>query len=188
MDKRVPHKGASNRSNPARISGTRPMPEDLVSTPRQRGDRRGFPPGYRYPSLRQYSRVWSSPEPARLITTPNGNFIVRTISTASLRSFKPNGVGSVTSSTKSAPRTLSMTGQDVPGGESTITRSASGAACLTCWISVRAHRLADVEQSPDKQNRPRMPDLECAVLAKDFRDGAGAQTRTQPPQAWHNSG
>ena len=71
----------------------------------------------------------------RLSTTASGSFKARTISTANFRSLSPNGVGSVTSNTKSLPRTPSIAGQEVPGGQSRIVRSASMDAALTARIA-----------------------------------------------------
>ena len=60
----------------------------------------------------------SSPRSARLMATTQRRSSARTIATASTRSCRPKGVGSVTSTTRSQPRTASITGHEVPGGAS----------------------------------------------------------------------
>jgi hypothetical protein len=103
---------------------------------------------------------------ARLSTTAKGRFKVRTISTANSRSCRPNGASSVTSNTRSLPRMLSITGQEVPGG---------------------------LMASP-RCNRPSMNRIGPAAPSRRSPIGFGTSRRAsvgpasrQPPREWHNS-
>ena len=64
------------------------------STPPRYAGRPGSRPGWRCPRP-QKTCTRSSPIPTRLTTTPNGTCSCRSISTASRRSWRPKGVGSV---------------------------------------------------------------------------------------------
>jgi len=80
----------------------------------------------------------------RLMMTAKGRFRVLIIPTANSRSFKPNGVGSVTSRTKSVSLTASMTGQEVPGGASRITTASS--RCPAFHGRKRRHRRRRIQR------------------------------------------
>jgi hypothetical protein len=100
------------------------------------------------PSAAQYSSTPASPTPSRLTTTPTGRpSSSRATCTARRRSWSPKGVGSVTSRTKSAPRIVSTTGQEVPGDASRMVRPPCPAHVLGLQLADdgHGHRLAHVQ-------------------------------------------
>ncbi len=101
---------------------------------------------------------------------------------------KAEGVGSVTSTRKSLSLTASITGQDVPGGESMTRTSAS--RCMAFTSLMRGGDIA----SPGVRRAPGVADLSRRAALNDtdppsFSEIApGGQTGAQPPQEWHISG
>ena len=60
-----------------------------------------------------------------------GIFFFSVILTASFKSFRPKGVGSVTKTATSAPSTVSTTGQDVPGDASMMLMASGSTRVFT---------------------------------------------------------
>ena len=139
-------------------------------------------------SRAQYSCTRPSPMPARLTTTPKGMASLRTISTASWRSYRPNGVGSVTRTTKSEPCSVVTTGQDVPGGASRIVKAGSDVGDTERADSFAALIRGGAVGTPTSR-RPctRVPLVSFMVSTTPMRRRVSlmaprVQTRTQPPQ------
>ena len=176
-----------SRSKRARYSGR----ASTISSPwnrlRRSAGHPGFPGEWGCPLSRRTACTRSSPIPTRLTTTPNGIRSSRTMSTASLRSCRPKGVGSVTSTTKSAPE-----GRDHRARGSRRRVQDRGRAVSQTGLhradKGRRHGHADVEPALDQRDVLRPDRLDDSDAPVDSRMAFLGQTFAHPPQPWHISG
>ena len=129
-----------------------------------------------------------SPISERLITTPDGMPSSWTTSTASSRSLRPNGVGSVTRMQKSLPFIDAITGQEVPGGESMMTTPLTLARARAALMSGGDMASPTVRRPWTKPIGRTMP---CSKIPMDFgisEIACSGHTLLQPPQPWQSSG
>jgi len=97
-------------------------------------------------------------------------------------------VGSVTNTTKSAPRTVATTGQDVPGGESNSATASGMRRALTARISGGAIGSPTFRRPCAKAREPARPVSATPMARGDSRMAPTGQTSAHAPQPWHSSG
>ena len=140
------------------------------------------------PSFSQKCCTRSSPLPIRLTMTPKGRSSSLTMSTASVRSCMPKGVGSVTRSTMSVSRTTAITGHDVPGGASRMASAAAGSSAFTARMSGGASATPTSSLPVTSVIWPAR-EVSTTPMRRSFSVIAlGGHTSVQPPQPWHISG
>ena len=137
-------------------------------------------------SSSQYRCTPSSPKSLRFITTAKGRFNSLTMPTANFRSFKPNGVGSVTSKQISAPLTASITGHEVPGGASIMTIPSFAALSLTFFIKAGDRTSPILSRPCTNLTLSAVPDSTNPIGFCVSVMAPVGQTSIQPPHEWHN--
>ena len=115
------------------------------------------------------------------------------ISMARRKSLRPKGVGSVTSSTRSACRATVTALQEVPGGASMITSppllpARGGTSCSSPSMSGGA-LASPMSSSPSRKSRsPARPRRRAPISRCPSTSASSGQASRQAPHPWQSSG